>query len=479
MNAGQRQPTSGASNIVSLAAARQVERTPPHDEEAERAVLGSLLLRPEAMDECLVKLAASAKERWGAGAFYQDRHQVIFEVMAEMHEQHQVLDLLTLKRRLADRGWLERAGGESYLAELLGCVPTASNVLAYLEVVRDCALRRQLIELGSRIVVEAFDSRHEKAEILAEEADRMVLEITQKHFPHDAVHVKNLTEAVMGMIETAAERKGALLGLSSGFRDLDQYTCGFQAGDMIVLAARPSVGKTALAMNIVEHVGVEQKLPVAVFSLEMSREQLLLRMVSSLARVDGRKIREGFISDTDHGRILQAMTRIGQSHVFIDDTGAMTVTQLRAKARRLTRHQAIKLIVVDYLQLLRCSTVRRNDGRAQEVSEISGGIKALAKELKVPILVLSQLNRESAGEGRRPKLHHLRESGAIEQDADVVMLLSRGDGNEEEGADLVADLEVAKQRNGPTGTLQLTFLKNLTRFEQLARVGGDSPADAV
>jgi replicative DNA helicase len=347
---------------------------------------------------------------------------------------------------------------------------TASNVFYYLNIIRDCYLRRRLIEAGSRIVTESFDLRHETVDGLADEADKLIFDITQRRVSMEVISMQQLVQQAMEAVELAHDNKGLLTGLPTGFRELDKLTNGFHEGEMIVVAARPSKGKTALAMNIAEHIGILHGKPVGIFSLEMTSKELGLRMLSSVSKVDSRKMRDGFTNERDHLALTDAASRMRKAPIYIDDTGALTISQLRAKARRMVKQYKIKMIVIDYLQLMHGVT-RRQESRAQEVSEISGGIKALAKELKVPILVISQLNRDvEKRPDSKPRLADLRESGAIEQDADVVLLLARGGADEEdEGEQGKSDLVIAKQRNGPTGNVELTFLAHCTRFVDRAK----------
>jgi replicative DNA helicase len=384
-----------------------------------------------------------------------------------------------LQQRLKDKQLLEQIGGIAYLGQLQDSVPSAANLSYYLEFVREKYLLRKMIQTCTAIVGRVYDYEGE-VDQLVDEVERDVLKIAESRVQTGALPTKQLVDKAIGTIENFFSRKGTLTGLATGYADLDRMTDGLHGSEMIVIAARPSMGKTSLAMNIVEHVVLEQKLPCAVFSLEMSAEALILRMMCSLARVNLRSIREGFMSESDFPKLTSAAGKLSNSKLFIDDSAGLSILQLRARARRLAQQHDIKLFVVDYLQLLHSTARRSQENRQQEISDISSGLKALAKELKVPVLVLSQLNRElERDKNRKPRLSDLRESGAIEQDADLVGLLYKPNaGDDEDGAGeepdgLPVNLLIAKQRNGPTGDVNLTFLKPYTRFESAAKVSDE------
>jgi replicative DNA helicase len=457
-----------------------VDRLPPHSPEGEQGVLGCVLLSPnECMGECIEKL------RDGREVFYDLRHQTIFETLVAMYDARAAIDVITLQQRLKDKQLLEQVGGIAYLSQLQDAVPSAANLSYYLDIVREKFLLRKMIQTCTDVVGRVYDYEGE-VDALMDEVERDVLRISESRVQGGLVTTKELVGKAIGTIENYFSRKGTLNGLATGFADLDRMTDGLHGSEMIVIAARPSMGKTSIAMNIIEHVVLEQKLPAAVFSLEMSAEALVLRMMCSLARVNLRSIREGFMSEADFPKLTGAAGRLANAPLFIDDSAALSILQLRARARRLAQQHGIKLFVVDYLQLLHSTARRAQENRQQEISDISSGIKALAKELKVPMLVLSQLNRElERDKNRKPRLSDLRESGAIEQDADVVGLLYKPNAGEdddsvtaEEPEGLPVNLLIAKQRNGPTGDVNLTFLKPYTRFESAAKVSDeDVPMD--
>ncbi len=428
----------------------KVDRLPPHSPEAEQGVLGCVLLSPnECMGECIEKLKA------GAEVFYDLRHQTIFGAIAEMYDAREAVDVITLQQHLKNKQLLEEVGGIAYLSALPDVVPSSANLDYYLDIVLEKWLLRKMIHTCTEVVSES-----------------RVQGTTDK--------IKDLVKRAINTIEDFHQRQGMLTGLGTGFTDLDKMTSGFHAGEMIVIAARPSMGKTSLAMNIAEHVAIDQKIPVGVFSLEMTADSLVLRMLCSRSRVNMRNVRDGFLAERDFPKLTGAAGKLANAPLFIDDSSGLSILQLRAKARRMHQQFGVKLFVVDYLQLLH-STARRAENRQQEIADISNGIKALAKELEVPVIVLSQLNREIEREkGRPPRLSDLRESGAIEQDADLVGLLYKPkSGDEDDAAPSVEEdavpvnLLIAKQRNGPTGDVNLTFLKSYTRFESAAKVNDE------
>ncbi|HEX5399440.1 MAG TPA: replicative DNA helicase, partial [Verrucomicrobiae bacterium] len=451
---------------ISMSDPIKLDRLPPHSLEAEQGILGCVLLSPnDCMGECIEKLKDEGRE-----AFYDLRHQTIYETLAEMFNTREPIDVITVQQRLKDRQLLEQIGGIPYLSQLQDAVPSAANLSYYLEIVREKFLLRKMIQTCTGVVGRVYDYEGE-VDALLDEVERDVLRISESRVQGGALTTKDLVNKAIGTIENFFSRKGTLTGLGTGYPDLDRMTDGLHGSEMIVIAARPSMGKTSLAMNFAEHVALEDKLPVGVFSLEMSAEALVLRMMCSIARVNLRSIREGFMSESDFPKLTSAAGRLANAPLFIDDTAALSILQLRARARRLHQMHGIKLFVIDYLQLLHSTARRAQENRQQEISDISSGIKALAKELQVPVIVLSQLNRElERDKNRKPRLSDLRESGAIEQDADLVGLLYKpsagddDDGNMEEADGVPVNLLIAKQRNGPTGDVNLTFLKSYTRF---------------
>ena len=459
--------------------APNVDRLPPHSIEAEQGVLGCVLLSPnDCMGICLEKFKP------GEAVFYDLRHQTIFKTLAEMYDAREPIDVITLQQRLKDRQLFEQVGGLAYLSVLPDAVPSAANLSYYLEIVQEKFLLRKMIQVCTEVVGRVYDYEGE-ADILVDEVEKEILHINESRVQTRTNTMKDLVNRAITTIEHFHERQGMLTGLGTGYTDFDKMTSGLHPGEMIVIAARPSIGKTSLAMNIAEYVAIELRLPVAVFSLEMTADSLVLRMLCSRARVNLRDVREGFLAERDFPKLTASAGKLANAPLFIDDSSGLSILQLRAKARRLHQQFGIKLFVIDYLQLLH-STARRAENRQQEIADISGGIKALAKELNVPVIVLSQLNREpeKRERGAEPKMSDLRESGSIEQDADLVGLLYKpgkaGEDDESGSTRAEADavpvnLLIAKQRNGPTGEVNLTFFKPFTRFESAAKISDDVP----
>jgi replicative DNA helicase len=453
----------------------RIDRLPPHSIEAEQGVLGCLLLSPnDCIGECIEKM------KCGADAFYDLRHRTLYALLVEMFDEKHAVDLVTVAQRLKDRQELEGIGGLGYLSALPDMVPSAANLEYYVDIVWEKYLLRKMLHTCTDIAGRVYEYEGE-LDALLDQAEKDILHISEARVEGTTVTMKDLVNRAINKIEEFHQNKGMLTGVGTGFVDLDKMTTGFHEGEMIVVAARPSVGKTSLAMNIAEHVALELKQPVGVFSLEMTAESLVLRMLCSRARVNMRKVQDGFLMERDFPKLTGTAGKLASAPLFIDDSSGLSILQLRAKARRMWQQFGIKLFVIDYLQLLH-STSRRSENRQQEIAEISGGIKALAKELKVPVIVLAQLNREleKRGPGERPRLSDLRESGSIEQDADLVGLMYREsskeaaeDGNEFEQDAIPVKLFIAKQRNGPVGEVDLTFLKSFTRFESAAKVHAD------
>lgn len=455
------------------------DRLPPHSIEAEQGVLGCILLSP---NECMGLSIEKLKR--GSEVFYDMRHQALFDVLAEMYDKKELIDPIMVQQYLRDRNQLEALGGMPYIAGLMNCVPSAANLEYYLEIVREKWTLRKMIQTCTGAISRVYDHQGE-VDALLDEVERDVLQISEERVAVNTRTIKDLVHKAINTIEDYHQRQGMLTGLGSGFPDLDKMTSGFHGGEMIVIAARPSMGKTSLAMNIVEHVAIEEKQPVGVFSLEMTSESLVLRMLCSRSRVNLRNIRDGFLAERDFPKLTGAAGKLANAPLFIDDSAGLSILQLRAKARRMYQQHGIKLFVIDYLQLLNASS-QKIENRQQEIAQISNGIKALAKELDVPVIVLAQLNRElEKDKNRKPRLSDLRESGAIEQDADLVGLLYKP-GSEEKAADeeeaqqeveaLPVNLLIAKQRNGPTGDVHLTFLKSYTRYESASKVA-DVPTE--
>jgi replicative DNA helicase len=453
-----------------------VDRLPPHSPEAEQGVLGCVLLAPnEGMGVCIEKFKS------GADVFYDLRHQTIFSMLAEMYDAREAIDVITVQQRLKDKQLLEQVGGIAYLSTLPDTVPSAANLTYYLDIVQEKYLLRKMIRVCTEVVGRVYEHEGE-VDALMDEVERDILRISESRVQSHASNIKELVKKAINTIEDYHQRQGMLTGVGTGFHDLDKMTSGLHGGEMIVIAARPSMGKTSLAMNIAEHVALDQKLPVGVFSLEMTSESLVLRMLCSRSRVNMRNVRDGFLAERDFPKLTGAAGKLANAPLFIDDSSGLSILQLRAKARRMHQQYGIKLFVIDYLQLLH-STARRAENRQQEIADISSGVKSLAKELNVPVIVLSQLNRElEKDKDRKPRMSDLRESGSIEQDADVVGLLYKPRAGEEDDGGGGAPVEeeavpvnllIAKQRNGPTGDVNLTFLKSYTRFESAAKVSDE------
>jgi len=463
--------------LADVAAALVPDRLPPHSVEAERGVLGCILLDPpHCLGECIESLKS------GAEVFYDLKHQVIYDALVAMNIKGDAIDVITLQQSLKDHKQLEAVGGIAYLMSLADAVPSPANLKFYLNIVLDKHILRRIIRVSSEVVSDSFEFEGEVDRLL-DEVETKILRLSEERVEGSTQAMKELVHKAINTIEDYYKREGNITGVGTGFPDLDKMTTGFHEGEMIVIAARPSMGKTSLAMNIAEHAALDLNLPVGVFSLEMSSESLVLRMLCSRARVNLRSIREGFLAERDFPKLTNAASRMGKAPLFIDDSAGLSILQLRAKARRMFHQHQIRLFVIDYLQLLHSTSRRSADNRQQEIAEISAGIKALAKELKVPVIVLAQLNREiEKDKSRKPRLSDLRESGSIEQDADLVGLLYKPgdrddeeDGVESEGQRI--NLLIAKQRNGPTGDVELVFLKGFTRYESLSRVSAeDVPA---
>ena len=437
-------------------------------------MLGCVLLAPaECIGECIEKFKA------GSEVFYDLRHQTIYNAIVDMFDAREAIDLITLQQRLKDKQMLDEVGGLSYLSTLPDCVPSSANLSYYLDIVQEKFLLRKMIHVCTDVVSRVYDHEGE-VDALMDEVERDILRISESRVQEHSNTIKELVKKAITTIEDYHQRQGMLTGIGTGFADLDKMTSGFHGGEMVVIAARPSMGKTSLAMNIAEHVALEQKLPVGVFSLEMTSESLVLRMLCSRSRVNMRSVREGFLAERDFPKLTGAAGKLATAPLFINDSSGLSVLQLRAKARRMYQQYGIKLFVIDYLQLLH-STARRAENRQQEIADISSGIKSLAKELDVPVIVLSQLNRElERDKNRKPRMSDLRESGSIEQDADLIGLLYKPNSEDEDGANAPAEddavpvnLLIAKQRNGPTGDVNLTFLKSYTRFESAAKVSDE------
>jgi replicative DNA helicase len=444
-----------------MAEAVAVDRTLPHNLEAERSVLGAILIHNDAFN--------SAAEVLSPRDFFRDAHRRIFEKMVQLSERGNAIDFITLKEALSRSGDLDEVGGPAYIAALVDGLPHATNIEYYARIVREKATLRNLIFSANKILANAYEAEQEPNQIL-DEAEQSIFAIAEDRVRAGFVSMRTLAHASFETIERAHERKQLITGVPSGFADLDELTAGFQPGDLVIVAARPSVGKTALALNVAQHVGTKTGRTVGIFSLEMSKEQLFLRMLTSEARIDSHRLRTGFLVESDWGRLSHALGTLSEAKIYIDDTPGIGALEMRAKSRRLAAEHGLDLLVIDYIQLMQGRG--RFENRTLELASISRSLKGLAKELNVPVLVISQLSRApEARSDHRPLLSDLRESGALEQDADVVVLLFRPDQYpdvkpEDEN---IAELNVAKQRNGPTGLVRLAFLKQETRFGNLER----------
>ena len=438
------------------------ERRPPYSEEAETAVIAAMLMDQDAI--------LRAAEHVDDTMFYREQNRRMFRAMIAISERGDVVDPLTLSEELSRRGELEAGGGKERIGELIDAVPTAANVEYHAKIVKEKALQRRLIETCTALVGEAFEGKTTAAELL-DDAEHRIFQVSQQRGMQGFTRIKELMWPTMERIEALQRGGKTITGVPSGFNDLDELTSGFQPADLVIVAARPSMGKTAFVLNVAQYAAIEKKTPIAIFSLEMSKESLVQRMLTAEARVDAQKLRKGMLRDDDFPRMARAAGILSSAPIWIDDAAGITLLEIRSKARRLKVDSDIGMVVVDYLQLIQGPA--SSESRQQEISQISRSLKALAKELGVPVIALSQLSRapEQRAGDHRPQLSDLRESGAIEQDADLVMFIYRQevydgpvdkDGNSLEGR---AEIIIGKQRNGPIGTANLFFHKAYTRFE--------------
>jgi replicative DNA helicase len=445
-----------------MASDTTIERPLPNNLEAERSILGAILLDNHALNAAIEKIRSED--------FFLSQHRQIFERMIQLGEKQQAIDVVTLMEDLSRRGELEAAGGIAYLSQLADGLPRVTNVEHYARIVKEKAVLRSLILSASAIQEQAL-AAGDDADVILDRAESVIFQLAEDRVKVGLIGVKELVRDNYERLEKIFSEGRRITGLTTGYPGLDNETAGLQPSELIILAARPSMGKTALALNISENVALRLREPVAVFSLEMSKESLLLRLLASEARVDAHKFRTGHMGRDDWGKVTGALTNLADAPLWIDDSASSTVMEIGAKARRLKRDRGLSLLVVDYLQLVVPTHTGRGTNRQEEVSSISRGLKGLAKELKVPVLVLSQLTRAPERDDRKPQLSDLRESGAIEQDADVVLFINRPnfyktDLPEEDRAK--AELIIAKQRNGPTGSMNFVFLARHTRFEEAA-----------
>jgi replicative DNA helicase len=437
-------------------------KIPPQNLEAEQSILGSVLLENSAINSVLEVLSK--------GDFYSEAHRKIFNVMVEISEKNEPVDLITLSNALRDNNLLDTIGGTAYLASLVDNVPSAANVANYAKIVKEKAILRGLIGSATEIITSCYETGSDVDQVL-DQAEHSIFEISENKVRPSFYPIREIIKDSFRSIEDLYARKELITGVATGFEKIDDLTSGLQNSELIIIAGRPSMGKTAFALNIAQFAALEGQTPVAIFSLEMSKEQLAFRLLASEAKVDSQRLRKGFLGETDWPKLTTAAGRLSEAPLFIDDTPAITVLEMKAKSRRLKADTGLGLIVVDYIQLMRSGGYR--DSREQEISEISRSLKALAKELKVPVIALSQLNRKVEDRtNRRPQMADLRESGAIEQDADVIAFIYRdevynkSEDNPEKG---IAEIIIGKQRNGPTGIVKLAFLEKFTSFENLAR----------
>ena len=436
-----------------------VPRQPPHSEDAEQSLLGGIMLEERAWDQ--IADVVSGKD------FYRPDHRLIFRAMGDLMERNQPLDAVTVGDHLRRQDKLDEAGGRAYLARLVGNTPGAANIRRYASIVREHAMLRQLIEVGGDIAASAFESEGRQVEELVDQAEQRVFEIAEGGQRSGAgfIAVKDMVQPSIDRLDALSKSEGGITGVATGFEDLDKLTAGLQAGDLVVIAGRPSMGKTTLALNIAENAAIGHDLATGVFSMEMPKEQVAMRMIGSIGRVNQSHLRSGRLTEDDWTRINSAGSMMSQAPIFIDDAPGLTPIEVRARSRRLKREHGLGMVVVDYLQLMQVGG--SNENRATEISEISRSLKSLARELNVPVVALSQLNRSvEQRNDKRPVMSDLRESGAIEQDADVIVFIYREEVYDSETPRKgVAEIIIGKQRNGPTGTFLLTFKGEFTRFE--------------
>ncbi|MCI5501863.1 MAG: replicative DNA helicase [Lachnospiraceae bacterium] len=438
-----------------------IKRIPPHSTEAERAVIGSMIMDSDAILICSEMLVSDD--------FYQGQYGVIFDALVEMYKSGIGTDLVTIQEKLREKEVPPELSSVEFIGELIGSVPTSANVKNYAKIVHDKSVLRKLIKVTERIAGECYTDKTPLDEIL-DDTEKSIFDVMQNRGGSEFEPIRDVVLRTLDSIEKAAKQKGHITGLETGFRDLDYKTAGLQKSDLILIAARPAMGKTAFVLNIAEYVALHSKSTIAMFSLEMSKEQLVKRMLSMNSHVDSQKIRTGNLEDEDWDKLVGSVRKIGNSNLVIDDTSGITAAELRSKCRKLKIEKGLDLVIIDYLQLMSGSGKRRSENRQQEISEISRSLKVMARELNVPVIALSQLSRAvEQRPDKKPLLSDLRESGAIEQDADMVMFLYRDEyynpeTTEEKG---VAEVIIAKQRSGPTGSVKLAWLAQYTKFGNL------------
>ncbi|MCR6098504.1 replicative DNA helicase [Salipaludibacillus agaradhaerens] len=448
------------------------DRTPPQNIEAEQAVLGAIFLEDQAL--------ITASERLIPEDFYRVAHQRIYSVMLELSSKSEPVDLVTVTSELETKNWLEETGGVSYLSDLANAVPTAANISYYSQIVEEKSLLRKLIRVATNIATEGY-AADEDVEAILSDAEKAILEVAQKRSAGEFADIKEVLIEAFDKIEMLQHTAGEVTGIPTGFTELDRITAGFQRNDLVIVAARPSVGKTAFALNISQNVATKTDENVAIFSLEMGADQLVMRMLCAEGNIDAQRLRTGRLEDEDWQRLTMAMGSLSKAGIYIDDTPGIKVKDIRAKCRKLKKERGLGMIMIDYLQLIQGDS-RSGEGRQQEVSEISRELKGLARELELPVIALSQLSRGvESRQDKRPMMSDIRESGSIEQDADIVAFLYRDDyyDQESENKDII-EIIIAKQRNGPVGTVELAFVKEYNKFVNLERRfdEGDMPPGA-
>ncbi|HNR11722.1 MAG TPA: replicative DNA helicase [Thermodesulfobacteriota bacterium] len=440
-------------------------RIPPQNLEAEQAVLGAILLDNDVFHQVIELLQVED--------FYREAHRKIYSSMIDLYNRNEPVDLITLTETITQKDRLDAVGGPAYLSSLVDSIPTSANVLYYSKIVREKSILRKTIGAATEIVTRGYETKDD-VEGLLDFAENSIFQISDYQIKPSFYPLRAIIKDTFKTIEKLFEKRELITGVPSGFEDLDQLTSGFQSSDLIIIAGRPSMGKTSFALNIAQHAAIKKNIPVAVFSLEMSKEQIVIRMLCSEAKIDAHKLRGGFLSESDWPKLTRAAGTLSEAPIFIDDTAGTSVLEMRAKARRLKRDQGLGMIVVDYLQLMRDKSV--SDSREQEISSISRSLKALAKELNLPVIALSQLNRRVEDrQDKRPQLADLRESGAIEQDADVILFVYREEVYHKDDAEKKgkAEIIVGKQRNGPVGLVPLAFIDKYATFESYAYGRGD------
>lgn len=438
-----------------------IDRVPPQNIEAEQAVLGAILIDRDTITKVAELLTATD--------FYREAHRLVFAAALEISSRNENIDMITVVEQLRKQDKLEAVGGISYVTYLANCVPTAANALFHSRIVEEKALLRQLIGAATQVAAMGYDD-NEEVEMVLDKAEQLILEVANRKVGKEFTPIKTIILSALDKIEGLYNAKGGITGIPTGFKDLDKLISGLQSSDLILIAARPSMGKTAFVLNIAQNVAIREKQAVAIFSLEMSKEQLVQRMLCAEAPIDAQRLRIGELEENDWGRLVKAADRLSSAPIFIDDTAAITAVEMRAKARRLKIENDLKLIIIDYLQLMQGSGSGKGENRQQEISEISRFLKQLARELDVPVIALSQLSRSvESRQVKRPMLSDLRESGSLEQDADIVSFLYRDDYyNPDSERKNITEIIIAKHRNGPVDTVQLFFHKQFTKFSDLA-----------